>query len=169
MTRRAAILGLGTRGSEWANVLQSAGWTLTGFDPDPGVPSPEFGNDFNRCQTISETVAHASWVVLCLPDRLELMRKVMQRAQSEAVDGTVFAVASVEFDIDAIQTCALKPATTIRVIDNGDGGYTVDLSSKCDGVTRTEAVSILTELAATRSQDSTDVACNYPFDDAESA
>ena len=89
MSRKAAILGLGERGSAWAEMFRDAGWRVSGFDPDPSVDGlPSGSRGWRKQETISSTVAYADWVVCCLPDRLELMLKVLQRAQAEAPDIT---------------------------------------------------------------------------------
>ena len=49
----------------------------------------------------------------CLPDRLELMQKVIQRAQAEAPEGAVVAVTSHQHDVDGVQGCAIRPAQVV--------------------------------------------------------
>jgi len=149
MKRQSAILGLGSRGRAWGRTLHGAGWFVVGFDPDPAVQEvSDMVPGMKREPTISATVRGADWVITCLPDRLELMRKVIQRAQAEAPEGAVIAVASPTHGIDDIQGCALRPASVIRVEANSEGGYGIDVSRKTDPATRSEAVSVLTALAS---------------------
>ena len=123
MNRKAAVLGLGGRGRAWAEMFRDAGWRVSGFDPDPscqGLPGGSRG--WRREETISTTVAHADWVVCCLPDRLELMQKVIQRAQAEAPGNAVIAVTTKAHDVDAVQGCALRPAQVVLITGAPDTG-----------------------------------------------
>ena len=149
MTRKVAVLGLGTRGGDIARAFHATGWQVAGFDPDPGAEGvPELKRDWIRQSTISGTVQGADWVVICLPERLELMRKVIQRAQSEAPRDTTIAVVTHDFDIDAVQGCALRPAHVLRVDQGEDGGYVIDVSSKTDAKAKSDATTVLAQLAA---------------------
>ncbi len=149
MTRKAAILGLGQSGSTWARQFHTAGWQVTGFDPDPlatGIPS--FKHDWRREPTISATVRGADWIVICVPDRLELMRKVIQRAQAEAPEKAIIAVATQAYDIQEIQGCAVRPGCIISVNARPAGGFLVDVNANTTETARAEATSVLAELAA---------------------
>ena len=101
-----------------------------------------------REQTISSTVQGADWVFCCLPERLELMQMVLQRAQAEAPDEALVAVASREHDIEAVQNCALRAAHVVRVAEDEDGTLSLDVSERNRKGTRSEAQSVLAELAA---------------------
>ncbi len=149
MTRKVAVLGLGTRGGDIARAFHASGWAVSGFDPDPiatGVPGLK--RDWSRETTISGTVRGADWVVICLPERLELMRKVIQRAQGEAPREATIAVVTTDFDVDAVQGCALRPAKVLRVDQGADGGYVIDVSSKTDASAKSDATIVLSQLAA---------------------
>lgn len=149
MTRKVAVLGLGTRGGDIARAFHATGWAVSGFDPDPiaeGVP--DLKRDWTRESTISSTVRGADWVVICLPERLELMRKVIQRAQGEAPRDTTIAVVTKDFDVDAVQGCALRPAHVLRVDQGENGGYVIDVSPKTDAKAKSDATMVLSQLAA---------------------
>jgi len=149
MTRKVAVLGLGSRGGDIARAFHATGWAVSGFDPDPiaeGVP--DIKRDWTRETTISGTVRGADWVVVCLPERLELMRKVIQRAQSEAPREATIAVMTRAFDVDAVQGCAHRPAFVLRVDQGEDGGYVIDVSTKTDPKAKTDATLVLGQLAA---------------------
>lgn len=149
MTRKVAVLGLGTRGGDIARAFHATGWEVAGFDPDPGATGvPDLKRDWTRETTISGTVQGADWVVICLPERLELMRKVIQRAQSEAPRNATIAVVTRNFDVDAVQGCALRPAHVLRVDHGEGGGYVIDVSSKTDANAKSDATLVLAQLAA---------------------
>lgn len=148
MSRRAAILGLGARGADWAATCRTAGWSVAGFDPDPSagrVPS------MLRAPTISRAVRGADWVICCLPDRLELVQMVLHRAQAEAVEAAVVAVASRCHDIEALQSCAMRPGQVVRLADQPDGGLTLDVTERNLPDLRARAEAGFAELAAIRS------------------
>lgn len=149
MTRKVAVLGLGSRGGDIARAFHKCGWAVSGFDPDPGAEGvPNLKRDWTREATISGTVRGADWVVICLPERLELMRKVIQRAQSEAPGDTVIAVVTHDFDVEAVQGCAHRPAQVLRVDQGEGGGYVIDVSSKTDAGAKSDARRVLAQLAA---------------------
>ncbi len=149
MTRKVAVLGLGTRGGDIVRAFHASGWTVSGFDPDPGATGvPDLKQDWRRETTISGSVHGADWVVVCLPERLELMRKVIQRAQGEAPREATIAVLTQSFDLDAVQDCALRPAFVLRVDEGEDGGYVIDVSSKTAPAAKSDATMVLSQLAA---------------------
>ena len=143
MTRKAAVLGLGERGALWAGALVQSGWEVTGFDPEGGAGVDQV----LRETTISASVRGADWIVMCLPERVELMQKVIQRAQAEAPDHAIVAVASQEFDVEQVQSCAIVPARVVLAKSNGDG-FVFDITPKTAGDVRHEAVLTLSELSA---------------------
>jgi len=152
MTGRAAILGLGDRGRRWADACRHAGWEVAGFDPDDRAGQGLQGDKaWHREQTISGTVKGADWVICCLPERLELMRTVIQRAQAAAPEQAVIAVASRSFDIDEVQGCAIRPAQVVRVTEGSDGGLTLDLNARTHPELRDAATETLSGLAAVMS------------------
>jgi 3-hydroxyacyl-CoA dehydrogenase len=170
MTRKAAILGLGQAGGAWARRFHAAGWSVTGFDPEPlaeGIPN--FAHDWKRETTISATVRGADWIVICVPERLELLRKVIQRAQAEAPKEAIIAVATQTFDIEGLQGCAVRPGCVIRVNNGETGGFIVDLTSKTDDAARNGASNVLAELAASDSISGTATVTEIQTPDAESA
>ena len=129
MTERVAILGLGQRGARWAETCLAAGWDVCGFDPDgrAGV-SISGGATWQRAPTISGAVQGATWVICCLPERLELMRTVVQRAQASAKMDAILAVVSADHNIDAVQGCAIRPSHVFRLNDVADGTLALDVS-----------------------------------------
>ena len=149
MTRRVAILGLGGRGTRWAETFHQSGWVVTGFDPDPAAGRKLTKlSDWSRELTISATVQGAAWVFCCLPERLELTRMVLQRVQVEAPGTAVIAVASKQHDIEAIQACSIRPGQVVRVSETEGGGLAVDLSERNTPEIRALAQDGLAELMA---------------------
>ncbi len=151
MTGRAAILGLGERGAKWAETCLAAGWDVTGFDPDDRAgASISGGASWRRETTISGAVKRADWVICCLPDRIELMRPVIKRAQASAPGGALVAVVSEAHDIEAVQGCAIRPSDVFRLLDGEKGELALDLSSRNDGAARDAATAALAVLNAAR-------------------
>lgn len=151
MTGRAAILGLGDRGTRWAETCLAAGWEVRGFDPDDRAGRTVSGGAaWRREATISGAVKRAGWVICCLPDRVELMRTVIQRAQASAPEGAVIAVVSEGHDIEAVQGCAIRPGCVFRLLDGEDGELALDLSTKNDSEARRAATEALAVLNAAR-------------------
>lgn len=149
MSRNAAIIGLGRRGTRWARQALGAGWQVSGFDPDPAAGKVLAGqSDWRREATISATVRGADLVLCCLPERLELMQMVLQRAQAEVQDRAVIAVASDALDVEAVQGCAMRPGQVVVVNDARDGGVALEVTSRNDAAIRTRATELLVELAA---------------------
>ena len=129
MTERVAILGLGQRGVRWAETCLAAGWDVSGFDPDYRAgASISGGATWQRAPTISSAVQGATWVICCLPERLELMRTVVQRAQASAKMDAIIAVVSADHNIDAVQGCAIRPSHVFRLNDDADGTLALDVS-----------------------------------------
>jgi 3-hydroxyacyl-CoA dehydrogenase len=154
MTQKVAILGLGASGGRWARIFHKAGWKVAVFDPDSKAEgSRPLKGDWKRHDTISSTVHGVDWVMICLPERLELMRTVIQRAQSGAPENAIIASASRAFDIDDVQTCAMRPACVIQIRDGDEGGFSLNLSPKNDAKVREEVSTALAELAAVASLD----------------
>ncbi len=146
MSRRVAILGLGSRGLRWCEAAARAGWEVSAFDPDDRIAVP--GPGIRRQKTISATVRRADWVICCLPERLELIQMVLQRIQAEAPREAVVAVGSRELEIDAIQGCAIRPAQVMRVQESPGGGLSLDVSQKNDESLRAGATETLAVFAA---------------------
>lgn len=158
MTRRVAILGLGDRGVRWARTFHSSGWAVAGFDPDPSAGKPlNKLPDWRREKTISSTVQGADWVFCCLPDRLELMQMVLQRAQAEAPASAIVAVAARTYDIEAVQACTIRPGQVVRVTETDDGGLALDVSERNIPETRAVAREGLAGLAAVLSMQADEV------------
>jgi 3-hydroxyacyl-CoA dehydrogenase len=150
VTRRVAIIGLGQRGLAFARAFHRAGWIVAGFDPDPRAdlcPAPK--RDWRRETTISASVARAEWVVLCLPERLELLRAVCQRVQTQAPDQSILAAVTREIDAVSAQDCALRPARIIRIGPGSSGGHVLETSANTPDDLRADAVSVLAMLGAT--------------------
>lgn len=150
MTRRVAILGLGERGSAFARAFHASGWSVAGFDPDASAGSEiAFRSDWRRYGTISQTVATADWIVLCLPERIELLRKVIQRAQAEAPEGAILAIATRDTDAEAVQGCAMRPGQVLRLAIDPSGGLFVDATRANSVECRSEATKTLATLLVT--------------------
>ena len=153
MSRKAAIIGLGERGSAWAEMFRAAGWRVSGFDPEPGAKGLADGSrGWRREETISRTVAYSDWIVCCVPDRLELMRKVMQRVQAEAPEGAVIAVASELHDVDAVQGCAVRPAQVIRVGGDNASGHSLFVTTRNAQDLKVQALAVLSEVCPSVSE-----------------
>ena len=149
MSVRGAILGLGRRGELWAELCLAAGWDLTAFDPSPGSAAAEVRlRGIRREATISAAVRRADWIFCCLPDRLELIQMVMQRAQAEAPDGAIIAVASPALDVEALQGCAMRPAHVLRISLASDGGCLLDVTDRNPEEVRDMAEAVATQLMA---------------------
>lgn len=147
MNRKAAVLGLGERGRAWAELFRDAGWQVSGFDPDPSARGPQIpGRGWRRGDTISTTVANADWVVCCLPDRLELMQKVIQRAQAEAPGDAVLAVTSRVHDVDAVQGCALRPASVVVITGTLERGVELNVTGRNHADLKLDALAVLSEI-----------------------
>ncbi len=147
MNKRAAIIGLGGRGQAWATTFLDAGWTVTGFDPEPLTNLPTgTGSRWKQETTISASVRDADWIAICLPERLELLQKVMQRAQAEAPKTAVVGVATTAFNIEEVQNCALRSDAVVIVSSGAKGGFTCDVSPKTSDGTRDRAKQTLAGL-----------------------
>ncbi|WP_457645514.1 3-hydroxyacyl-CoA dehydrogenase NAD-binding domain-containing protein [Profundibacter sp.] len=133
MKQTVAIIGAGETGAGWAARFRVMGWNVRLFDPDdmarglvgavlqqarrglPGlsdVALPEMG-DMAFCQTISEAVDGAVWIQECLPERLELKRKVFQKIQEHCGRAAVIASSSGTFTLAELQGCATRPEQII--------------------------------------------------------
>ncbi len=148
MSGHAAIVGLGARGARWAEALQAAGWMVSGFDPDDRAGRKLGGATWKREATISATVRRADVVLCFLPDRLELVRMVLQRVQAETKPETMVAVHSRLHDVDEVQGCAMRPAQVVRLSDAAEGGVALDVSARNDDALREQAALFVADLAA---------------------
>lgn len=166
--RKAAILGLGNRGQFWLETALRSGWQVAGFDPDPSALSGGRARDWQREQTISGTVKNAEWIVCCLPERLELMQKVIQRAQAEAPEASVIAV-DTRFVVDDVQACANRRGQLVQVTYDADAGFVLSVTSQNMPETKEAAKTTLAEFAATLSLDPTAVSLEHSGAKAESA
>lgn len=152
MKRRAAILGLGTRGTGWAHTCLDAGWQVSAFDPAPdGLAGLTGLPGFRREMTISAAVKRADWILCCLPERLELIQMVMQRALAAAPEGAVAAVATRVHDTETLQNCTTRPGQIVRLAETETGGVTLDVTERNREETRQAAERAFAELAAVRS------------------
>jgi len=133
MTRRVAILGAGQIGAGWAARFSLMGWDVAVFDPDaatqarldgvlararlalPGlwdVPMPPEG-EARLAPSIAAALTGAEWVIEAAPERLELKRKLFQKAQ-EFTDAPI-ASSSAGFTLEALRGCAPKPERIIAL------------------------------------------------------
>lgn len=148
--RKAAILGLGNRGQFWLETALRSGWQVSGFDPDPTALRSAKERDWRRESTISGTVKNADWIVCCLPERLELMQKVIQRAQAEAPEASVIAV-DTRFAVDDVQACATRRGQLVQVSYDDSDGFALSVTAQNAGNIKEAAKSTLAEFAATLS------------------
>lgn len=147
MSRKVAILGLGARGLSWAGAFLDAGWRVSGFDPDPCVSGPSQNRrGWRRDETISASVSFADWVLICLPERLELVQKVIQRAQAEAPDGAVIAVVTETFDIDAVQGGAIRPGRIAAITAAPEAGPVLLLSARNQADFKVDSLAVLSQV-----------------------
>lgn len=150
--RKAAILGLGHRGQFWLETALASGWQVSGFDPDPTALRGGHKRDWRREHTISSTVRDASWIVCCLPERLELMQKVIQRAQAEAPEASVIAV-DTQFAVDDVQACATRGGQLVQVTFDVSEGFALSVTRQNMPGIKESATTTLAEFAATLSLD----------------
>lgn len=145
---RAAILGLGERGLHFASACDASGWRLRAFDPDPRAGAGgALPKGTKRETTISGTVHGADWIFCCVPERLELVQKIVQRAQAEALRDAIVAIVSERFDIETLQGCTLRPGQVIRLTSDA-GGLAIDLTDRNVAAVRKTAEAGVAELAA---------------------
>lgn len=120
MTGQAAILGGGQRGADWAARFVLSGWDVALFDPDPeaaarvaaviaaartGVPAGRL----DVVPRISAAVAGAAWIGECVPDRVDLKRKLYQQVQAHCDPRAILAAATNRFAARTLQACATRP------------------------------------------------------------
>jgi len=149
VTGRAAVLGLGARGTRWAHACLDAGWEVAGFDPDEDTGHAMTGGAlWRREATISGAVERADLVICCLPERIELLRPVLQRAQASATEKAVVAVVSAAFDVDEVQGNAIKPSKVLRVFEDANGQISLDLGTALDAQMRVHVTKIMSGLGA---------------------
>ncbi|MEO9825457.1 MAG: NAD(P)-binding domain-containing protein [Paracoccaceae bacterium] len=153
---KIAILGLGQRGEFWLQTALQSGWQVSGFDPDPKALGTTRRGEWRREKTISGTVKDANWIVCCLPERLELMQKVIQRAQAEAPETSVIAV-DTSFPVDDVQTCATRRGQLVQVRFDLKDGFELAVTSKNAAPIKDAATTTLAEFAATLSLEPTNV------------
>ena len=151
MSRTVSILGAGQTGGLWARDFLSSGWRVRIFDPDAEAEGlVGIRTKIERANTISSCVSSADWVLIAVPDRLELMQKVIQRAQAEAPRPAIIAVSSSSHDVDAIQACAFRPDRVVHVGRQQDGGFDLNVTQRNNDAFRRDAVLALSELSAVR-------------------
>ena len=107
-------------------------------------------HEWQRDKTISATVIDAHLIVCCLPERLELMQKVIQRVQAEAPDASVIAV-DTEFAVDDVQSCATRRDQLVQVTYDHESGFALAVTSQNTAQIKDTATSTLAEFAATLS------------------
>lgn len=145
--RAAAILGLGDTGAAWARALHEAGWTLSVFDPSDfvGDAMPKAAA-CRRMDTISATVRDATWIVIALPQRLELQQKVIQRAIAEAPEKAIVIATAGDLDLDHLQATAPRPERVVQVRRGEDGCMSLKMTGRnADGI-RADILSLLSEV-----------------------
>ncbi len=101
---RLAVLGGGARGTCLMARADAPPWRVTLFDPDPTI-DPKV----DRAKTISQAVADAELIVLAVPDRLALLRKVTQVVQAACRPDAEIVILSDAHEQDALRSCALRP------------------------------------------------------------
>lgn len=159
MSRKVSILGAGKTGGLWSRLCHRAGWVVSVFDPDPTAEGAvPLDGDWRRDDRISDAVRDADWVVVCLPERLELQQKVIERAQATAPKGAAILSASRAYDIDQIQSCAIRPSDIVQVQTDSDGGFALLVSHRNPEELKEELTGALAELAAIAMLDNSDFA-----------
>lgn len=149
MSMNCALLGLGRRGETLAQLCLDAGWDVRAFDPAISAAAAEARLDgVKRADTISSAVRGADWVFCCLPDRIELIQTVMRRAQSEAPNGAVLAVLSALYDIEALQSCTVRPSHVLRLSLDETGACVLDVTERNSDDVRAHAKRVASHLAA---------------------
>ena len=157
MSRRAAILGLGRRGEAWAALCLQAGWDVRAFDPAPNAASAVARlPGVHRAETISTAVRGVDWTVCCVPDRLDLVQMVLRRAQAEMPSMAVVAVASPLHDVEALQSCTVRPDQVVRVLGPEAGGVMLEVTERNAPEFRQTAERLAAELAAVLSLNAND-------------
>ncbi len=163
MRRHATILGLGDRGTSWAQTFVDAGWQVSAFDPDPDAfHALPRSVGVRREATISAAVRQADCILCCLPERLELIQMVMRRALAEAPANVALAIASRAHDVDTLQCCTIRPAQVVRLDETEEGGVILDLSGINTPEIKETAERTFAELAAIRSLRPADVQLDRP-------
>ncbi len=112
-----AILGDGFPVQAWREALAVHPAGLAIFDPDRAVQD-HFAAHVARakiCATISSAVVDADLIVDCVPDRLALKRKTLQRVQAHCPQEAVILSVSVAFDLRALQSCATRPEQILHL------------------------------------------------------
>ena len=79
-------------------------WRVVLFDPDPAIAAP-----VQRAETISQAVGDAELIVIAVPDRLALVRKVAQVVQAACLPEAEIIILSGTHEQDALRSCALRP------------------------------------------------------------
>jgi hypothetical protein len=106
-------------------------------------------------------------VVFCLPERLELMQKVIQRAQAEAPEA-IFCVHT-DFEVESVQSCATRRGQILQVAYNDVTGFALSSTKDNPKELKENMVCALTELAATLSVDGGSAQATDTGIDAQSA
>lgn len=147
--RAVAVLGLGDTGSAWAKALHSAGWNVRVFDPsdmvDDAMPK---GAGFRRCDTISGAVRDAAWIIVALPQRLELVTKVIQRAQAEAPAGAIVVSTAGRLDLDAMQMTSPRPERIVMLRPGEDGEIALKMTRRNTDGLRADVLALVSEIEA---------------------
>lgn len=148
MSRSVAILGLGRTGTAWARAFHATGWSVRLFDPDdrPDAALPK-GAGVRRCDRISAAVRDVAWIVVALPERLELQQKVIQRAQAEAPAGAVVIATARGFSLDDVQACAARPERVVMLRrERPSTGPVLHLTPRNEASLRDEVLALLSEI-----------------------
>ena len=86
-----------------------------------------------------------------MPERIELLRPVLRRAQASAHESAIIAVVSETFQVDDVQDCAIRPGQVFRLIDQGAGDLALDVNSRNDAEVRARATDAMAVLGAAQS------------------
>ena len=113
MRKNATVIGYGKRGRHWVRRAVGAGWSVRVFDPEGALENRH--PQVTQHDLISTAVAGAHWIVLCLPDRLALHRKVIQHIQTVGDADTTLAVMSEISNAEDLQGCAKWPGSVLHV------------------------------------------------------
>lgn len=135
--RFVTIIGYGNRGRVWAHQAVQAGWYVRIFDP--AATSGLDDERISQHELMSTAVDGADWIVLCLPDRLALLRKVIQHLQTTCGAQTAIGVMSVTSTVQDLQGCAKWPGAVVHVElpDHGTARLNVTPGNSDDVVAQT--------------------------------
>lgn len=128
MTKIATIIGYGDRGQSWARHAVKAGWDVRVFDPQGKLDA--LHSQVAQHDLISTAVRDSDLILLCLPDRLDLKRKIIQLIQTQCTPDTILSVMSALSKADDIQDGAKWPGSVMHISIADDDVVTVNTTAR---------------------------------------